>query len=75
MYRKMMFVGLGGSGGKTLRVLKRDLKEWLIDNEWNGPFPSGWQFVHIDTPSVPDGRRPGGGRRAARRGVHRQGRH
>ena len=33
MYRKMMFVGLGGSGGKTLRVLKRDLKEWLIDND------------------------------------------
>ena len=61
MYRKMMFVGLGGSGGKTLRVLKRDLKEWLIDNDWNGPFPSGWQFVHIDTPSVPDGVRPGGG--------------
>ena len=57
----MLFVGLGGSGGKTLRCLKRDLREWLDDHGWTGPFPKGWQFVHVDTPPVPDGLRPGGG--------------
>jgi hypothetical protein len=61
MYRRMLFIGLGGSGGKTLRCLKRDLRDWLDDQGWAGPFPSGWQFVHIDTPPVPDGLRPGGG--------------
>ena len=61
MYRRMLFIGLGGSGGKTLRCLKRDLRDWLNDQGWTGPFPSGWQFVHIDTPPVPDGLRPGGG--------------
>ena len=61
MFRRMLFVGLGGSGGKTLRVLKRDLKEWLIDHEWDGGFPAGWQFVHIDTPPTPDGLIAGGG--------------
>lgn len=57
----MLFVGLGGSGGKTLRVLKRDIKEWLNDHDYDGAFPSGWQFVHIDTPSAPDGMIKGGG--------------
>ena len=61
MFRRMLFVGLGGSGGKTLRVLKRDLKEWLTDHEWEGDFPAGWQFVHIDTPPTPDGLVAGGG--------------
>ena len=57
----MLFVGLGGSGGKTLRVLKRDLREWLADHSWEGGFPTGWQFVHIDTPPTPDGLVSGGG--------------
>jgi hypothetical protein len=61
MYRRMLFIGLGGSGGKTLRVLKRDLNEWLNDLGWEGSFPVGWQFLHIDTPSIPDGIRKGGG--------------
>jgi len=61
MFRRLLFVGLGGSGGQTLRVLKRDLKEWLKDLEWEGSFPAGWQFLHIDTPAVPDGIRKGGG--------------
>jgi hypothetical protein len=57
----MLFVGLGGSGGKTLRVLKRDLQEWLKDHEWEGGFPKGWQFLHIDTPPTPDGLEAGSG--------------
>ena len=61
LYGRMLFVGLGGSGGKTLRVLKRELKEWLIDHNWEGDFPTGWQFLHIDTPTTPDGFVSGGG--------------
>ena len=67
MYRKMLIVGLGGSGGKTLRFLKRDLRRWLAqpsranpDAFWSGGIPEGWQFLHIDTPAIPDGLTAGG---------------
>lgn len=51
----MFFVGLGGSGGKTLRFLKRDLNLWLESIGWEDGIPSGWQFLQIDTPTVADG--------------------
>jgi hypothetical protein len=54
-YRRMFFVGLGGSGGKTLRFLKRDLNRWLKSRGWDKGIPQGWQFLHIDTPTVADG--------------------
>lgn len=54
-YRRMLFVGLGGSGGKTLRYLKRDLNQWLESVGWDSGLPLGWQFLQIDTPTVPDG--------------------
>lgn len=57
VYRRMIFVGLGGSGGKTLRFLKRDLNNWLRERGWNDGIPQGWQFLHIDTPTVQDGAR------------------
>lgn len=67
MYRKMLIVGLGGSGGKTLRFLKRDLRRWLAqpsranpDAFWAGGIPDGWQFLHIDTPAIADGLTAGG---------------
>lgn len=67
MYRKTLLIGLGGSGGKTLRFLKRDLRRWLAqpsrvnpDQYWTGGIPDGWQFLHIDTPSIPDGLEAGG---------------
>ena len=48
-----LFVGVGGSGGKTLRALKRNLVDILEHHDYdvkaNG-FPSVWQFVNIDTP-------------------------
>ena len=58
MYRRVVFVGLGGSGGKTLRFLKRDLRRWLTANGWeeDREIPKGFQFLHIDTPTVADGR-------------------
>jgi hypothetical protein len=55
MYRRMIFIGLGGSGGKTLRFLKRDLYRWLDQTGWKKGMPEGWQFLHIDTPTVQDG--------------------
>jgi len=57
MYRPFVFVGLGGSGGKTLRFLKAGLRRWLDDHEWDEPgVPEAWQFLHIDTPTIPDGK-------------------
>ena len=55
MYSRFLFVGLGGSGGKTLRFLKRDLYRWLRQHGIDGPLPTGWQFINIDTPTVADG--------------------
>ena len=56
MYRRMLFIGLGGSGGKTLRFMKSGLNEWLERHGWDEGVPSGFQFVHIDTPTEPDGK-------------------
>jgi hypothetical protein len=62
MYKKYVFLGLGGSGGKTLRFLKHELRKWLDENgAADRPMPDGWQFLHIDTPTVPDGLGVGGG--------------
>ena len=55
MYSRFLFVGLGGSGGKTLRFLKRDLYRWLRQHDIDSPLPTGWQFINIDTPTVADG--------------------
>jgi hypothetical protein len=68
-YRRMLFVGLGGSGGKALRFLKRDFTDWCRLNGWfdekrldrverdrKGDLPFGVQFINIDTPAIQDGR-------------------
>lgn len=55
MYSKYLFVGLGGSGGKTLRFLKREILRWMDSHGAGTRIPSAWQFLHIDTPTVPDG--------------------
>lgn len=55
MYSKFLFVGLGGSGGKTLRFLKREIKRWMDAHDADARIPSAWQFLHIDTPAAPDG--------------------
>lgn len=56
MYRKYLFIGLGGSGGKTLRFLKRDIRTWLnLNGAAHLPIPQAWQFLHIDTPTNVDG--------------------
>lgn len=46
--RPLLFVGLGGAGGKTLRALKQNLNLKLKDIGYLGEIPSAWQFLHID---------------------------
>ena len=29
MYSRFLFIGLGGSGGKTLRFLKCEMRRWM----------------------------------------------
>lgn len=62
MYRRVVFIGLGGSGGKTLRFIKRDLRHWLTEHDWpeSREIPDGFQFLHIDTPTAQDGMSMGG---------------
>jgi len=50
---KVLIVGLGGSGGKTLSFLMDELKVRLGDS-WDGKLPAAWKFVHIDVPAVVD---------------------
>jgi hypothetical protein len=51
---KVLIVGLGGSGGKTLSFLMDELKVRLGDS-WDGRLPESWKFIHIDVPAVADG--------------------
>ena len=49
MLRKFLFVGIGGSGGKTIRALKKTLEQRLEQAGWEKGIPAGWQFLQIDT--------------------------
>ena len=52
--RKFLFVGVGGSGGKTLRFIKSVLRSRLAEAGYTGPLPDAWQFVQIDLPPGDD---------------------
>ena len=54
MLRKFLIIGLGGSGGKTLRYLKQYLERRFEEVGWEEGIPDGWQFLHIDTPVTQD---------------------
>ncbi len=54
MLRPMLLIGVGGSGGKTLQLLHRELRWRLRDSGWTEGVPTGWQFIHIDVPTEPD---------------------
>ena len=58
MLQKFLFVGVGGSGGKTLRVLRHELGIRLREVGYGGPVPQAWQFLHVDVPVKPDGNDP-----------------
>ena len=55
MLRPFLIIGVGGSGGKTLRGLKYQLELTLQQAGWSGGMPAAWQFLHFDTPTVQDG--------------------
>ena len=58
MLRPFLMIGIGGSGGKTLRIVRHELERRLAEHGWEGKFPAGWRFLHIDVPSVADGDDP-----------------
>lgn len=49
-----IFVGVGGTGGQTLGVIRKTLSDALSRIGWEEEWPDGWQFVHIDVPADPD---------------------
>jgi len=54
--QKFILIGIGGSGGKTLRYTWRELQRRLeACGAWEGRMPAGWQFLHLDPRSTPDG--------------------
>ncbi len=54
--RKVLMIGLGGSGGKTLGFLMDELKFALSREGWHGrKLPACWQFLHLDVPGAADG--------------------
>ena len=55
MLRPILFIGLGGAGGKTLRAIKQQLHQDLTAKGYDAGIPTAWQFLHIDTPIVQDG--------------------
>jgi hypothetical protein len=50
MAQKFLMIGIGGSGGKTLRYTWRELDRRLTATKWTEGVPTGWQFLHIDVP-------------------------
>lgn len=57
MLRPFLLVGVGGSGGKTLRIVREDLLRRLRQTGgWEtDDLPAAWQFIHIDVPTHADG--------------------
>lgn len=55
MLRPFLLVGVGGSGGKTLRVIREELQRRLQQAGWREELPRAWQFVYVDVPTAPDG--------------------
>ena len=55
MLSPFLIIGLGGSGGKTIRALRQSLRLELEQRGWSGRLPDAWQFLHIDSPARQDG--------------------
>ena len=58
MLRPFLMLGVGGSGGKTLRVIRDELCRRMERSGWDGSLPQAWQFLHIDVPTHADGNDP-----------------
>ena len=55
MLKPFLIVGVGGSGGKTLRALREMLSMSLEQAGWTGGWPKAWQMLHVDSPTIQDG--------------------
>ena len=49
MLRPLLVIGIGGSGGKTIRSMKQALERRLLSVRYNDGIPAAWQFLQIDT--------------------------
>lgn len=54
MLRPFLFVGVGGSGGKVLAVARNQIQRRLTELNWEGSFPTAFQFLHFDVAAEPD---------------------
>ncbi|KAE8762327.1 tubulin-like doman-containing protein, partial [Georgenia thermotolerans] len=58
MLRPFLMIGVGGSGGKTLRVVRDELLRRMEQLGWEGDLPAAWQLLHLDVPTQADGNDP-----------------
>ena len=49
MLKPLLIIGLGGSGGKTIRSMKQALTRKLESVRYEDGLPAAWQFLQIDT--------------------------
>lgn len=49
MLRPLLIIGLGGSGGKTIRSMKQALHRRFASARYEDGIPTAWQFLQIDT--------------------------
>jgi len=49
MLRPLLIIGVGGSGGKTIRAMKQSLERKFLASHYAGGIPRAWQFLQIDT--------------------------
>jgi len=49
MLTPLLIIGLGGSGGKTIRSMKQALTRKLESVRYEDGLPAAWQFLQIDT--------------------------
>jgi hypothetical protein len=49
MLKPLLVIGIGGSGGKTVRAMKQALNRTLESARYTGGIPAAWQFLQIDT--------------------------
>lgn len=53
MLRPFLLIGVGGSGGKTLRTMQQTLLRRIRQVGWTGDgLPEGWQMLWVDSVSV-----------------------
>jgi len=55
MLTRFLLIGVGGSGGTTLRYCWRELERKLKAAGWQEGMPTAWQFLHVDVAEQPDG--------------------